>query len=221
MSFPFLAEQTTDPNRVIRMERNEEYPKYSWYVIGSFLGVVAICHTINLVILWRRCSYQPKTILETVEGEKDVASESGASVVPKAISIRRLPLAILNSYRSIAFRMTVPVGRNHVINFAEVLLMSAYIILLFSLTFLGCKTILFHWNDDTDACIHTSGKNVTTGVVLDYNYWSNRAASIAVSQFTLIVALAMKNNVISCVYICLYHVGIFIYTHSSPHWCRL
>lgn len=34
------------------------------------------------------------------------------------------------------------------------------------------------------------------GNKLDYQYWSNRAGTIAASQFPLIVALGTKNNVI-------------------------
>lgn len=138
MSFHFLAYETSDPNRPLRIERNTEYPKYTWYIIGSFLGIVALCHLVNLAILSCR-RYQPRVTFDRVEPEKDVASERSASVVPTRISFRRLPVAALNAYRIFAFRTTVPVGSSHSINFAEITVMAAYIGMLFILTFINCK----------------------------------------------------------------------------------
>jgi hypothetical protein len=46
-----------------------------------------------------------------------------------------------------------------------------------------------------------SGRNVTTGVKLDVNYWSDRAADIVAIQLPLIVLLAGKNNIVSRAYV--------------------
>lgn len=41
----------------------------------------------------------------------------------------------------------------------------------------------------------------TTGVKYDPHYWANTAGNVAATQIPLIIALGMKNNVISCTYL--------------------
>jgi hypothetical protein len=48
--------------------------------------------------------------------------------------------------------------------------------------------------DDVDVLLGTSVK----GQKLDQIYWSQRAASMAVSQLPLLTALGTKNNLVSC-----------------------
>ncbi|KAF9033922.1 hypothetical protein BDZ89DRAFT_1158104 [Hymenopellis radicata] len=93
------------------------------------------------------------------------------------ISLRRVPLAFVNVFRVMAFRWTIPIGNYYTLNVAEVFLTAAYI------------AIVFTWS-----LINSTS---TIGVKFDPKYYANRAAHIAALQTNLLVALAMKNNILS------------------------
>ena len=54
-------------------------------------------------------------------------------------SLRRLPVAIMNLYRIVAFRMTVTFFDSFSINFAEVFVAAAYVAILFMWTFMNSQ----------------------------------------------------------------------------------
>ena len=70
--------------------------------------------------------------------------ESFATSRSSSVSIRRLPLALLNAYRVIAFRWTLHVGETLCLNTAEITLTVAYIVYMYVWTFINSKQL--HYN---------------------------------------------------------------------------
>ncbi|KAF8132563.1 ferric reductase NAD binding domain-containing protein [Boletus edulis] len=93
----------------------------------------------------------------------------------RGTSVFSVPLAIVNSYRVLAFRTTVGF-RSYVLNLAEVFATVAYVALLFVWTFII--------------------KSDPDGEPLN---WCSRAGVLAASQFPLITVLGTKNNLVSLV----------------------
>ncbi|KAG2359762.1 ferric reductase NAD binding domain-containing protein [Suillus spraguei] len=98
---------------------------------------------------------------------------------PKQFSLRRIPLAIINFYRVVAFRWTIEIGQSYTLNIAEVFVTVAYIALLLIHAFINTTSV--------------------EGQKLDMIYWCNRIAMLAASQFPIITALGTKNNIVSLV----------------------
>ncbi|KIK94322.1 hypothetical protein PAXRUDRAFT_828115 [Paxillus rubicundulus Ve08.2h10] len=90
-------------------------------------------------------------------------------------SILSLPLAVVNFYRTIAFRTTIGIG-SYIFNLAEVFVTLAYIALLLVWTFII--------SSDPD------------GEPLN---WCSRAGLLAASQFPFITILGTKNNIVSLI----------------------
>ncbi|KAJ6583102.1 ferric reductase like transmembrane component-domain-containing protein [Mycena vulgaris] len=92
-------------------------------------------------------------------------------------SLRRLPLALLNLVRNVVFRVTLSLGASYKLNVAELLLACAYI------------ATLFIW-----ALINTTNLE---GIRLSQQYYANRIGLIAATQIPLLIALGMKNNILT------------------------
>ncbi|THH14579.1 hypothetical protein EW146_g5768 [Bondarzewia mesenterica] len=108
---------------------------------------------------------------------KDVEGQGRSST--GSVSFRRLHLALVNACRIIAFRCSISVGKSFSLNLAEVFMTATYITIMLTWSFINSK--------------NTTGKNY------DPEYYANRAGDIASAQTVLVVALGMKNNVISLV----------------------
>lgn len=150
-SFATLA-KAPNRDRTIRVGRAAEYPKEIWYLLASFIALVSLCRILFLVYAYTRRSQERSKAW-------------------------RLPSTIVNAFRIIAFRLTVPVGRSHIVNITEIFLSAMYLATLLTWTLINTTN--------------------TMGLKFDPSYWANRAGTIAASQFPLLVALGMKNNIIS------------------------
>ncbi|PBK94890.1 hypothetical protein ARMGADRAFT_70789 [Armillaria gallica] len=156
MSQPISSSATMakapNPDRDIRVARAAEYPKQYWYLLAGFIALVSLSRILSLVYAYTRRSRERSKAW-------------------------RLSSAIVNVFRIIAFRLTVPVGCSHIVNLTEILLGVMYL------------TAMLTW-----IWINTTN---TMGLKFDPLYWANRSATMAASQFPLLVALGMKNNIIS------------------------
>ncbi|KAK0217354.1 ferric reductase NAD binding domain-containing protein [Armillaria nabsnona] len=150
-SFATMA-KAPNPDRDIRVARAAEYPKQYWYLLASFIALVSLSRILSLAYAYTRRSRERSKAW-------------------------RLSSATVNIFRIIAFRLTVPVGRSHIVNLTEIFLGVMYL------------TAMLTW-------IWTNTTN-TMGLKFDPLYWANRSATMAASQFPLLVALGMKNNIIS------------------------
>ncbi|KAJ7022557.1 ferric reductase like transmembrane component-domain-containing protein [Mycena alexandri] len=91
-------------------------------------------------------------------------------------SFRRIPLAILNIFRNVIFRTTISCG-SYTLNLTELLLGCGYM------------AALLTW-----ALINTTNLE---GLRLSPQYYANRTGIIAATQFPLMIALGMKNNILT------------------------
>ncbi|EMD32363.1 hypothetical protein CERSUDRAFT_118730 [Gelatoporia subvermispora B] len=162
-------------DKALRSQRSEVYPHQVWYLVGSFIALVALFHWVS----WVATQLSKKSRLprgRATAHAQDV--EAGAQPTkPTQFSVRRLPLALVNLYRVVAFRCTLQIGSSYTLNLAEVFLTCAYIVALFTWNFINTTDVY--------------------GGKLDISYWANRAGSIATSQFPLVTVLGTKNNVLS------------------------
>ncbi|TFK53328.1 iron reductase [Heliocybe sulcata] len=162
-----MAAKITD--KTLRVGRAKAYPKEIWWFIVCLIFTVALCHVGNLLLSkirqWRQSSSKADP-----EGQ-------GRTVRRGTGSITRIPLALVNLYRVVAFRCTLQIGSSYSVCLADVFLTCTYI------------AIIFGW-----ALTNTTDLE---GVKFDWSFYSNRAGTLAASQFPLIVALGTKNNPIT------------------------
>ncbi|KAJ7675201.1 ferric reductase like transmembrane component-domain-containing protein [Mycena rosella] len=92
-----------------------------------------------------------------------------------ALVLRRLPAAV-HVFRTVAFRTTVSLG-GYTLNFTEFFLGCAYIAIIFTWAFINTTSL--------------EGERFST------RYYANRSGLIAASQFPLLIALGMKNNILT------------------------
>lgn len=90
----------------------DAYPHQIWFFVASFIFLVGVCQLASWII--GKLQYRRRA-------DRPVA----------AGSLSRIPLAIVNLYRVVAFRSTVGIG-SYTLNLAEVFCTVAYIVALFT-----------------------------------------------------------------------------------------
>ncbi|EIW62961.1 uncharacterized protein TRAVEDRAFT_113854 [Trametes versicolor FP-101664 SS1] len=158
-------------DRAIWVERNKEYSYQLWWFVASFIGLVAVGQLLSWFSarLFRPPCPSPLT-------EKSDAEGRGA-VRARRFSWSRMPIALVNYFRMLAFRNTVDFGEKYSFTYAEAFITLGYVVAIFTWEFVN-TTDLF-------------------GNLLSFTYWSGRAGALAVSQFPLITALGTKNSSIA------------------------
>ncbi|KAF8177495.1 ferric reductase NAD binding domain-containing protein [Mycena galopus ATCC 62051] len=154
--------QKVDPDRIPRVTLANLYPKQVWYFLATFIVLVSACHAVSTLYAYLTCKRGPPTL--------DASLRHG-------VSLNRLPLAILNLFRTITFRWSIMIAGSYTLNVADFLLAGMYCAVVFTWTFINSKN--------------------TLGMKYDPKYWANRCAHIAGSQLPLMTALGMKNNFLS------------------------
>ncbi|KAA1473381.1 hypothetical protein DENSPDRAFT_802497 [Dentipellis sp. KUC8613] len=109
-------------DRAIRSYRTRWYPRYTWFIVGSF---------IFLLMLWNIATLIAARLRKPRPATADVEGRTRRQLGP--VSYRRLHVAFLNACRVIAFRLTIPLGFGFKLNLAEVFLTGAYLAMLFVL----------------------------------------------------------------------------------------
>ncbi|KAG2122210.1 FAD-binding domain-containing protein, partial [Suillus cothurnatus] len=145
----------------VLVDENATYPEQVWYTIAAFLFIVGCFQ-------WG--SFTPRLRRGGTATTNDIQYK---------FSLRRIPLAIINFYRVVAFRWTLEIGQSYTLNVAEVFVTVAYIALLLIYAFINTTSV--------------------EGQKLDVTYWCNRIAMLASSQFPIVTALGTKNNLVSLV----------------------
>ncbi|KAJ7907542.1 iron reductase [Mycena leptocephala] len=160
--------QSVDPDRIPRIALTNLYPKQVWYFLATFIALVTVCNFVSKFNAYLARQYAHR-------------GTATASVSARRISWRRLPLALLNLWRIVAFRwsLTFNLAGAGVYTFsvADFLVAGMYITVLFTWTFINTTNL--------------------EGVKYDPKYWANRCTHIAASQLPLVTALGMRNNFIS------------------------
>ncbi|KAJ7168821.1 ferric reductase NAD binding domain-containing protein [Mycena filopes] len=163
-----VGAQKPDPDRIPRILLANLYPKQVWYFMASFIALVSAAHFAALLHARVTRARVPPRVKEGV-----------GAPLRHGVKWRRLPLATLNLFRTLAFRwsLTLTLGGAYTLNVADFLLAGMYLAVIFTWTFINSKN--------------------TLGVRYDPKYWANRCAHIAGSQLPLMTAFGMKNNPIS------------------------
>jgi hypothetical protein len=101
------------------------YPKHIIYFIVSFIALISLCHFFSMfyhfIIRKRIHEWKSRT----------------------TVSFTRLPAAVADSFRTLAFRWTVPFGSSHELNFVEVGLTLAYMAILYTWALVNSMLLLF------------------------------------------------------------------------------
>lgn len=211
-----LAGTMSKEEKARRKSFQIEYPKQLWYFLAVLLFTVALCQFISfLAVKISRRRLVPAATANASGGQADPETNGGAQVGPhvkKAVSLRRIPSAIVNAFRVLAFRCTIHMGSSYSLNLAEVTLTFMYIIALFTWTFINSTLFAlyvprrfadaFFVYPSSASCISLfllflCAATDWSGQKFNILYYANRSGTIANSQFPLITALGTKNNVIS------------------------
>ena len=174
---------TTTADKALANRYNEEYTYKVWWFVVSFLLLVGVTHYASVAL---------RTLALGKKEPTDV--EADGRLVRSSASIRRLPLAVVNAYRVLAFRTTFIIGP-YSLNLAEVAITVAYIIVLFVLSFINsmcpCSRLIHDPNISRTA-------TALDGSKFSLTYYMNRTAYIACGQLPFVVALGTKNNFVGC-----------------------
>lgn len=159
------------------------YPLQVLYFIASFIVLISLCHffflfnqfiTRKRVHDWkRRCT----------------------------VSLRRVPAAVIDSFRTLAFRWTIPIGSSRELSLAEAALTLGYMAALFTWTFVNCLLYFFLLQKVPKQTLHTILATSIRGYKVDPHYYADRAGHIAATQIPILIGLGMRNNFISCKFV--------------------
>ncbi|THG95747.1 hypothetical protein EW145_g7903, partial [Phellinidium pouzarii] len=164
-------------DKALRKARIDEYPKQSSYLLAGLIVAVALYNLASIVynylVISRVCQADGATSTSNAvkDEEKQGGGSRGTVTASSRVSIRRIPLALLNSARVVAYRVTVPVGLDVHLSLAEIFIPIAYVLALLIWEFVRGQ--------------------------LSAQYWADRAGTLAASKLVFIVALSGKNNIIS------------------------
>ncbi|KAG1870853.1 FAD-binding domain-containing protein [Suillus subluteus] len=164
-----MSSDFSEADIIALVRENDTYPEQVWYTIAAFLFVVGCFQ-------WGSFVHSKFARRRHYECDEETVT---ANDIQYKFSVRRIPLAIINFYRVVAFRWTLEIGQSYTLNMAEVFVTVAYIALLLIYAFINTTSV--------------------EGQKLDIIYWSNRIAMLASSQFPIITALGTKNNIVSLV----------------------
>ncbi|KAJ8516400.1 hypothetical protein ONZ45_g6280 [Pleurotus djamor] len=155
-----ITTQKVDPDRILRIQQAHDFPRRLLWIMAAFTALVSVLHIVSLlsVFVFPRKAHKS-------DGTR------------KRPSLQRLPAAIVDTFRVMAFRWTVQLGGSYSINLAEAFLTAGYVVLIFV------------WS-----LVHSTNSK---GMVYDPKYWANTAGNVAATQLSVVAALGTRNNVIS------------------------
>jgi hypothetical protein len=133
--FPFVLEiaypaAMATPTSSDRTLRNTHAQEYSYQLLDLLAAFIFLLSASNLIRIVHSKLYR-------FQRSYDV--EEGSSPSRAGFSWRRAPLALLNAARIVAFRWTLKIGESYTLNPAEIFLTVAYIIALFTWTFINSE----------------------------------------------------------------------------------
>lgn len=163
---------------------------YMIYLIATFIVVLSVYHAIFLLANRVPARFSHRGPLEAES--QTVARTYGA---PHVINFRRAPTAALSVFRVLLGRVSFSIGGAHFV-LGEVLVIAGYFTALLSFEFISGTFLLIHVLYSILTRIVILARDATGA--LSPSYWANRAGLLVVSQLTFVVALAGKNNIISC-----------------------
>jgi len=116
----------------VRLGLSTEYPKQMWYLVVSFLFLVSLGHFLS--ILWAFQRIQTKCA--SVNDGSSTVNETPQNGRSTGLSLRRLPLAGVNSFRIVAYRWTIPLGGHMRTNFVEIFVVVGFLVAILTWDFI-------------------------------------------------------------------------------------
>lgn len=179
-------------SKVLRLARNIAYPEQIWWFIATFIGLLALLHLANTLILRHR----RQSLLNVYYGDSPADPESTHRTL-KASLFKRLVSSITESLSILLYCYTIPIGGRQRANFAETGIVVAYITICLTWTFINCMYSSFENKIGSFKAPPRLGYSQDSGLKLDPLFWANRAGNIVTSHIPLLVLLAGKNNFLS------------------------
>ena len=177
------------PDTLIWMQRNRIYPHQVWWMLASFIGLVAIAQFLSWI---------GSKVFSTCKARMADAETSGRSGKTRKLQLSRLPLAVVNWWRVFAFRNSAEFGELLSITYAEAFITIGYVVALFTWEFINSTTLapicFIYAHANVCFCLATN----LAGQPLNWLYYSGRTGALAVSQFPLVTVLGTKNNLLAC-----------------------
>lgn len=171
----FRVYEPSKADSSFRAAQQKEAVRRMWVIIAAFVAFLLVVRVLRLAFSFLFCRRLYSFEEPNLATEKVHKASSPELVLPgrngKA-SWRRIPAAVASGFRIVAFRVQVPLGLGGA-SIAELFFIFGYIATMLSLTFTNTKG-------------------------LNYWFYQDRAAHLAACQLPFIVALAGKNNIISC-----------------------
>jgi hypothetical protein len=129
-----MASVNYQADRAHRLQRNNVYPIQIWYLLATLILLVAVVQAVSRL--------HTKFAGRKRRGTDQESNSPANSSSPHP---RRIPLAILSTYRVIAFRWTlnINIGQTYTLNVAEMFFTIVYIIAIFTWTFINSESSLF------------------------------------------------------------------------------
>jgi len=127
-----------NPDRDRRVARASQYPHYMWFIIATFIGIITLCRLISFV--FSKLS-RSRPSHESFDPEKHTDRRSN-----QHLRLSKLPQALVNLYRILAFRLRVTIG-SFSINLAEIIVCVLYIVALFTLLLINGISIYYPADD--------------------------------------------------------------------------
>jgi hypothetical protein len=123
------SESLSGADLTLLVDRNIAYPEQVWYALAVFLFVVGCFQ-------WGLSLHSKFARRRQHESDEETVSNH----VHHKFSLRRIPLALINFYRVIAFRWTLEIGQTYTLNMAEIFVTLGYIALLLTYTYINSES---------------------------------------------------------------------------------
>jgi ferric-chelate reductase len=124
-----MSSDLSEADITVLVDENATYPEQVWYTIAAFLFIVGCFQ-------WGSFVHSKFARRRHHDSDEETATTND---IQYKFSLRRIPLAIINFYRVVAFRWTLEIGQSYTLNVAEVFVTVAYIALLLIYAFINSK----------------------------------------------------------------------------------
>lgn len=191
-------------DRAVRDALEAKSVQELWFILAGVIGLLACLRLARVLLSSTPTVGRAETgeLTEKGDAEQQSNSPTGKS------SLRRLPKAIVAAFKIVAFRWSIPIAPQATMSVAELSFIVGYITAIFVREFVQSKPSLI---------LLPPGHSLVYAIARDLSpaFWQDRAAHLASCQVPLIIALAGKNNIISCGF----HFCLFIHmlTLNSAH----
>lgn len=108
---------------------DKETPNRIWYALAVLIAAISILQLLS----WLHSKFFVRA--SKSRAVKSIWIEDGIPPRRHGMKISRFPLALVNLWRVVAFRLTLNIGRHFSVNIAEMLLVAGYIALIFGYAF--------------------------------------------------------------------------------------